>query len=83
MSTQKETFHMNSSFDINSHDSHRPAPERAKEMWLQKYASRILKIWGRWQTPLGVAPAYTDRVKQDLVRFYEDPLKRMFIEASY
>ena len=55
----------------------------SKEKWLQKYASRILRLWSQWQTPLGVAGAYTNQIKQDLAKFYEDPLKRMFIEATY
>lgn len=54
-----------------------------KERWLQKYASRILTVWSRWQTPLGVAYAYSNKIKMDLGRFYDDPLKRMFIEATY
>lgn len=54
-----------------------------KENWLQKYASRILRIWSHWQTPLGVAGAYINQIKQDLATFYDDPLKRMFIEKTY
>ena len=67
----------------NLHGSEKPTPDINKEKWLQKYASRILTVWSQWQTPLGVAPAYTDRIKKDLVRFYNDPLKRMFIETTY
>lgn len=83
MSTQKEISPFNHRLGTGSHDSQRPTPDTTKEGWLQKYASRILMVWSRWQTPLGVAPAYTDRIKKDLARFYDDPLKRMFIEASY
>jgi hypothetical protein len=54
-----------------------------KERWLQKYASRILMVWSHWQTPLGVTCGYTHKIKMDLGRFYDDPLKRMFIEATY
>ena len=46
-------------------------------------AGRILKHFTRWQTPLGVAPAYIGRLREDLTSFYDDPLKRMFIEATY
>ena len=55
----------------------------SKEKWLQRYASRILRLWSKWQTPLGIASVYTDQIKQDLSKFYEDPLKKMFIEATY
>ena len=54
-----------------------------KDRWVQKYAVRILNRYRHRQTPLGVATAYTTRLKADLIAFYDDPLKRMFIEASY
>jgi hypothetical protein len=83
MITQKEIFQSKNCFSTDSYDPQRPTPDTNKEKWLQKYASRILMVWSQWQTPLGVAPAYTDRIKMDLVRFYDDPLKRMFIETTY
>ena len=83
MITQKEISHSNNHFGTDSHDFQRPTPDTTKERWLQKYASRILMVWSHWQTPLGDAPAYTDRIKKDLARFYDDPLKRLFIEATY
>jgi len=54
-----------------------------REKWIQKYAVRILNRYLHWQTPLGVASTYAGRLKEDLVAFYDDPLKKMFIEASY
>lgn len=54
-----------------------------KERWIQKYAVRILIRFQQWQTPLGVTHNYLARLKEDLVAFYDDPLKRMFVEASY
>ena len=54
-----------------------------RERWIQKYAVRILNRYRHRQTPLGVATAYTTRLKADLIAFYDDPLKRMFVEASY
>ena len=83
MITQKEISQSYNHFDISSHDPQRPTPDTRKEKWLQKYASRILTHWSQWQTPLGVACAYTDKIKTDLGRFYDDPLKKMFIEATY
>jgi len=83
MITQKEIFQNKNRFSTDSHDPQISIPDTSKEKWLQKYASRILMVWSQWQTPLGVAPAYTDRIKTDLARFYDDPLKKMFIETTY
>ena len=83
MITQKETSQGDNHFGTSSHDPKGPTPDTSKEKWLQHYASRILQLWSHWQTPLGVACAYTDKIKTDLGRFYDDPLKRMFIEATY
>ena len=38
--------------------------------------------WLQWQTPLGIAPAYAEQIERDLAAFYEDPLKRVFIETT-
>ena len=83
MITQKEISQINNRFATSSHDTQIPTLDTNKEQWLETYASRILAHWSQWQTPLGVACAYTDKIKTDLGRFYDDPLKRMFIEASY
>lgn len=58
-------------------------PDLEKDNWTQKHAVRILKLWLKWETPLGVARAYASKIRSDLAEFYEDPLKRMFIEATY
>ena len=55
----------------------------ARDKWLQKYSQRLLRIWLRRQTPLGVACTYTAHIKEDLAEFYEDPLKKKFIETTY
>jgi len=55
----------------------------SKEEWLQQYADRILKVWLKWQTPLGVARDYVEQLKNDLAEFYEEPLKKIFIETTY
>ena len=54
-----------------------------KEQWLQQYSDRLLKLWHQWQTPLGVACSYAQQIRTDLAEFYEDPLKRRFIENTY
>jgi hypothetical protein len=83
MSTQTETNCINRRSGADLHGSEEAVPVTSKEKWLQKYASRILMVWSHWQTPLGVPSTYMGRIKKDLARFYEDPLKRMFIEATY
>ncbi len=83
MGTQRETSHTGNCFATDSRDHPKPIQDTHKETWLQEYASRILVVWSQWQTPLGVACAYTDKIKMDLGRFYDDPLKRLFIEATY
>ena len=83
MNTKKETSHTDNRLDASPHNHQESMLDTQKERWLQKYASRILTVWSHWQTPLGVACAYTHKIKIDLGRFYDDPLKRMFIEATY
>jgi hypothetical protein len=80
---KKETSHTDNKLGSNPHNHQESMLDTQKERWLQKYASRILTVWSHWQTPLGVACTYTYKIKIDLGRFYDDPLKRMFIEATY
>ena len=54
-----------------------------KEMWIQKYAVRILVRFRQRQTLLTVSNTYLTRLKVDLEVFYDDPVKRLSIEASY
>ena len=54
-----------------------------KEMWIQKYAVRILVRFRQRRTPLTVSNTYLIRLKADLEVFYDDPVKRLSIEASY
>jgi hypothetical protein len=57
--------------------------EAKKQTWLRRYSRRLLGEWSRWETPLGVACDYADQIRKDMAGFYEDPLKRTFIEATY
>jgi hypothetical protein len=61
----------------------RPGPTDRKEQWVQRHADQILRLWRRWQTPLGVAPDYARQLEKDLAEFYEQPLIRTFIESTY
>jgi len=54
-----------------------------KEMWIKTYAVRILIRFRQGQTPLGAANIYLTRLKKDLEVFYDDPVRRLSIEASY
>jgi len=55
----------------------------SKKDWIQKYALRMYKCWLRCQSPLGIASNYIEQIKKDLEQVYDEPLKRMLIEASY
>jgi len=83
MDTQKEISHTAISLDASPHNRPKSMREAHREKWLQRYAYRILMVWSHRQTPLGVAGAYMHKIKMDLGRFYDDPLKRMFIETTY
>ena len=54
-----------------------------KEEWLKHYSDQIFSLWLRWQTPLGISHLYIERVMQELSEYYNEPLKRKFIEATY
>jgi hypothetical protein len=54
-----------------------------KKKWLRKYSRRLLRLWLQRQTPLGVAPVYIGQIEEDLANFYDEPLKRVFIETTY
>ncbi len=54
-----------------------------KQEWMDMYACRMLDVWQRWQSPLGVDSQYAEKLKEDLGEFYDDPLKKSLIEATY
>ncbi len=54
-----------------------------KKAWVQRYADRMFSLWLRRQTCLGVTRHYMAQLRQDLARWYDEPLKKMFIEATY
>jgi hypothetical protein len=54
-----------------------------RKKWLRKYSRRLLRLWLQRQTPLGVTPVYIGQIEEDLAKFYDEPLKRMFIETTY
>jgi hypothetical protein len=57
--------------------------ETSKEKWIRHYAIRMLKLWLQWQTELGISHDYLRMLRKDLAEFYEQPLKKMFIETTY
>jgi hypothetical protein len=54
-----------------------------REKWIHIYSLKLLKLWLQQQTPFEIACNYTAQIKEDLADFYEHPLKRRFIEATY
>ena len=54
-----------------------------KKKWLRKYSRQLLRLWLQRQTPLGVTRVYIGQIEEDLSKFYDEPLKRMFIETTY
>jgi hypothetical protein len=54
-----------------------------RDKWIRMYAGRLLRHWLQQQTTFDIACAYTAQIEEDLADFYEDPLKRMFIESTY
>jgi len=69
----------------SSHNLRKPVCKTclSKEEWLQRYAQRALKVWLKWQTPLGVAHNYAEQLKNDLAAYYDEPLAKTFIETTY
>lgn len=55
----------------------------SKGQWLSYYAGLVYRLWLRQEGRLGVASDYTKQIEADLAAFYEHPLKRTFIEATY
>jgi hypothetical protein len=55
----------------------------SKKIWVQKYSYRMLKLWLQRQSPLGIARTYIEQIEKDLAGYYDDPLKRIFIETTY
>ena len=54
-----------------------------KDDWIQLYTRRILRTWLQQEAPLGLAWAYANWIRQDLLRCYRQPLMRAFIEETY
>jgi hypothetical protein len=55
----------------------------SKKIWVQKYSYRMLKLWLQRQSPLGIARTYIEQIEKDLAEYYDEPLKRIFIETTY
>ena len=83
MNTYVETSHETKECSTAPHSPRIANSDTDKKRWLQEYSNRLLKLWLQWQTTLGVTSTYAEKIKEDLAVFYEDPLKRMFIEATY
>ncbi len=69
--------------DNGNDSSHPEQKSMAKKDWVQYYANRMFKLWTKWQTSLGVAQEYLEKIKEDLAKLYDDPLERSLIETTY
>ena len=56
---------------------------KTKQVWVNKYAKRILKVWLNLKSPLGIDGQYSKQVKNQLDEYFDDPLKRGLIETTY
>ncbi len=77
-SNRSEANHL----DAVTHDPEKPVWDTTREKWLQKYAGRMLAVWSQWQTPLGVARAYTDKIRTDLCLSCADLAHLVFLPSG-
>lgn len=54
-----------------------------RQQWISKYAERMLNNYLTWQSPLGIDTNYIEKIKQDLIADFEDPLRKSLIEDTY
>ncbi|MCD6394090.1 MAG: hypothetical protein J7M40_11350 [Planctomycetes bacterium] len=54
-----------------------------RTQWARKYAQKILDLWQSQESPLGVDDAYAQQLEEQLLKYFDDPLMRDLIEASY
>jgi hypothetical protein len=85
MKRADEKSHTNKPYrsGLHSHQIVDAGTDIEKKRWIQKYSQRILKQWLRRQSSLGVARTYAEQIEKDLARFYDNPLKKIFIETTY
>ncbi len=57
--------------------------EISRRQWAKEYARRILKLWQSQESPLGVDDGYAQHLEEQLLQYFDDPLLRDLIEASY
>ena len=70
MSTQIKTPDINQRLDIDSHDSEGLMQGIRRE----EFASRALRLWSPWQTPLGIDHVYAGQIEDDMTEIYEDKI---------
>jgi hypothetical protein len=54
----------------------------AKQRWVQGHTERLLQRWVGRPSPFSIAPEYARQIERDMVRFYEQPLMKAFIEST-
>ncbi|MHC4244807.1 MAG: hypothetical protein ACYSU4_20550 [Planctomycetota bacterium] len=56
--------------------------KKEKEDWAEKHARRIQQKYEQWQKPLGIdSEEYLRYLREELVDFCENPLKKSLIET--
>ncbi len=56
--------------------------KKEKEDWAEKHARRIQQRFEQWQKPLGIdSEEYLRYLREELVDFCENPLKKSLIET--
>ena len=76
--------HMNRTKDnLMSRKVNSDETQPSKNEWIHYHAKKIYAFWLQWQSPFGIACNYMEQIKNDLKEFYDDPLKRTFIETTY
>ena len=56
--------------------------QKEKEEWADKHARRIQQQFERWQKPFGIdSGEYFRYLRQELLDFCENPLKKSLIES--
>ncbi len=55
----------------------------SRTQWAQEYAQRMLNLWQSQESPLGVGDNYAQHLEEQLLQYFDNPLLRDLIEASY
>jgi hypothetical protein len=58
------------------------ASEKEKQVWAEKHARRLGRLFRQWQKPLGInGKAYRKYLTQELSNCHNDPLRKSLLES--